>query len=668
MPTPTNRLIHSNSPYLLQHAHNPVDWHPWGPEALAEARRREVPIFLSVGYSACHWCHVMERESFEDPGVAEVLNANFVAIKVDREERPDLDELYMSAVHLMGLRGGWPLSVWLTPDLRPFYGGTYFPPESRYGMPGFRPLLERIAQLWAHEREDLLKDAHSLAEGLRRLAQPRPGRGLPGPSVFQRALEHLRGSFDPRWGGFGAAPKFPPLMGLELLLRRGTARDQAMVHRTLEAMADGGMCDQLGGGFARYSVDGRWLVPHFEKMLYDNALLASVYLQAHQAFGRDRYLQVARNTLDYLLRDLRDPEGGFHSAEDADSEGEEGRFYVWTPAQVAEVLGDRAAAFGAAYGVTPSGNFEHGTSVLHRFSAPQADFESLEGDRLRLLARRSQRPRPRKDDKVLVAWNGFALSALALGHRVTADPAYLEAAQACAAFLRAHLWKEGVLHRGWRQGRTLGPGFLEDYGALMVALVDLYETDFDFTWLQWGASLAEVVLREFEDKDEGGFFTTALGTPDLLVRIKAGHDQATPSGLTLAVQGLVRLGAHLQRPDFEAAAVRDMESVGAQLDESVAPWLGLLNAYDRIASPRLDLAALSTEGPETLGAALRAVWLGRGGMAFGTQEGGHPWLQDRPSGPGGAMLYLCEQGTCALPTSEAGPVVARLQAGLGGQK
>ena len=365
-----NRLSNSLSPYLLQHAHNPVDWRPWGPEALAEARVAQKPIFLSIGYSACHWCHVMERESFENPAVAELLNAHFVSIKVDREERPDLDDLYMDAVQTLTGRGGWPMSVWLTPDLEPFYGGTYFPPESRNGMPGFIPLLTRIAGLWQSDRGDLIGQAGKLAAELKRQAAVEGGADLPGATVLEAALAQLRRGFDARWGGFGGAPKFPQQMAVDLLLARGTAEDRGMATRTLDAMWEGGMFDHLGGGFARYSVDAQWLVPHFEKMLYDNAQLAGCYLTAFQATGEARYAQVARETLDYLLRDLRDAGGGFHSSEDADSEGEEGRFYVFTPAEVREALGQvDGDRFCAAFGVTGAGNFEHGTSVIHRFSS-----------------------------------------------------------------------------------------------------------------------------------------------------------------------------------------------------------------------------------------------------------------------------------------------------------
>ncbi|HEX9009475.1 MAG TPA: thioredoxin domain-containing protein, partial [Holophagaceae bacterium] len=499
----SNRLAGSLSPYLLQHAHNPVDWFPWGEEALAKARAEDKPIFLSIGYSACHWCHVMERESFEHAEVAEVLNTHFVPIKVDREERPDLDDLYMDAVQALTGRGGWPMSVWLTPDLRPFYGGTYFPRESRGGMPGFVPLLRRIAELWTAQRADLEAQARGLSDELRRQAEVQAGEALPGDEVFETALAQLRAGFDSRWGGFGPAPKFPAHMAVELILARGTEADRRMALRTLDAMWEGGMYDHLGGGFARYSVDGQWLVPHFEKMLYDNAQLAACYLAAYQATGEARYASVARETLDYLLRDLRDPAGGVHASEDADSEGEEGRFYVFTPDDIRDALGEAAGArFCTAFGITEAGTFEHGRSVVHRFSCPEgaglAPGEDAEL-RERLRVWRDRRVRPGKDDKVLAAWNGLALSALARGYQVLGDPRYLAAAESCAAFLRRELWTGAGLLRVWREGRAHTPAFLEDHGAVAEGLMDLFEAGGDPAWLRWAEALGEALLARFHD-------------------------------------------------------------------------------------------------------------------------------------------------------------------------
>lgn len=611
-----NRLQHATSPYLLQHAHNPVDWHPWDAEALALARAEDKPIFLSIGYSACHWCHVMERESFEDPATAERLNRAFVCIKVDREERPDLDELYMEAVQALTGRGGWPMSVWLTPDLEPFFGGTYFPPTPRYGMPGFGQLLERIAELWRERRADLVQDARALAASLARQAEVRPGAGLPGAEVFEGALDQLRATFDARWGGFGPAPKFPAHLATGLLLRRGGPEDRSRVRRTLDAMHEGGMFDHLGGGFARYSVDERWLVPHFEKMLYDNALLACAYLEGFQALGEARYAGVVRETLDYLLRDLRDDQGGFHSAEDADSEGEEGRFYVFTPPEVMAVLGaEDGVLFCEAFGITEAGCFEHGTSVLHRFDAP-ADLGQrhglepevlearLDALRARLRAHRDRRVRPGKDDKVLTAWNGLALSALARAARVLGEPCYREAAVACAAFLRRELCPNGALLRTWRKGQAHTPAFLEDYGALILGLVDLHETTFDDAWLDWAEDLAARMQAAFEDGAEGGFFA-APEAPDLIFRSKPGWDGALPSGNTLAAAALLRLGRHRRREDLVRAAERTLVCFGDRLRQAPRGGLGMLAVLNGLLRPEAD-ATLDGPLDDLRSAALRA--------------------------------------------------------------
>ena len=587
----SNRLIHSTSPYLLQHAHNPVDWHPWGAEALDRAVREDKPIFLSIGYSACHWCHVMERESFEDAAVAEVLNAHFIPIKVDREERPDLDDLYMSAVQAITGRGGWPMSVWLTPGLKPFFGGTYFPPTPRHGLPGFQQLLEGIQRAWSERRPDIEGDAQRLLEAMARGAQVQPGDQLPGPGIFSAALAQLRRAYDARWGGFGTAPKFPQVMASLLIFRRGSGADRAMAGRTLDAMWEGGMFDHLGGGFSRYSVDAQWLVPHFEKMLYDNAQLATGYLAAFQATGEARYGRVARETLDYLLRDLQDPAGAFHSSEDADSEGEEGKFYVFTPAEVAQALGPAdAERFCAGYGITAQGNFEQGASVLHRFDAgPGTDFEALEPLRPRLLALREGRVRPGKDDKVIAAWNGLALSALARGYQVLGDRRYLEAATALAGFLQRELWKDGTLLRIWRKGTAHTPGFLEDYAAVAAGLVDLFEAGFDAAWLRWAGQLGEVLLARFEDPDDGGFFGSAAGAQELLFRQKPFQDGALPSGNTLAAGALLRLARHLDRSDFQASAETTLRCAAPALEVAPLAFLGMLSVLDLALAPSLDI-------------------------------------------------------------------------------
>jgi uncharacterized protein YyaL (SSP411 family) len=662
----SNRLAGSLSPYLLQHAHNPVDWFPWGAEALARARAEQKPIFLSIGYSACHWCHVMERESFENAEVAEALNAHFVSIKVDREERPDLDDLYMDAVQTLTGRGGWPMSVWLTPDLEPFYGGTYFPPEPRGGMPGFLPLLRRIAEVWREDRDGVRGQGSALAAELRRQAAVEPGPELPGTPVLEAALDQLRGAFDARWGGFGPAPKFPQSMAVELILARGRAEDQAMARRTLDAMWEGGMYDHLGGGFARYSVDGQWRVPHFEKMLYDNAQLATCYLAAFQATGEARYAEVARGTLDYLLRDLRDPVGGFHSSEDADSEGEEGRFYAFTPADVREALGgpdgDR---FCEAFGITPGGTFEHGRSVVHRFSCPpgerlpEAEDRALR-EKLRLW--RDRRVRPGKDDKVLAAWNGLALTALARGFQVLGEARFLEGARDCARFLHRELWREGRLLRVWRQGRAHTPAFLEDHAAVVEGLVDLFEADFDTAWLDWAEDLAEALMARFHDASEGGFFSTEADQGDLLFRQKPGFDNAIPGGNTLAARALLRLSRHLQRADFRAAAEGALRCFGPWMTRAPRAFLGLLGVLDLALREPLEVAVSGEPSSEPVRRLLAEVHRRHlpGRVVSASADQLLPLHEGRGRPAEGALAFVCRGHACAAPVSTPDGLAALL--------
>jgi len=662
----TNHLAHSLSPYLLQHAHNPVDWHPWGEEALAKARAEQKPIFLSIGYSACHWCHVMERESFENFAVAEVLNRHFVCIKVDREERPDLDDLYMDAVQALTGRGGWPMSVWLTPDLEPFYGGTYFPPEPRGGLPGFVPLLARIAELWESDQAGLVDQATKLTAEIRKQAEVEAGRQIPEEALFDAALAQLRRSYDARWGGFGGAPKFPQHMAVELILARGTAQDRTMATRTLDAMWEGGMYDHLGGGFARYSVDGQWLVPHFEKMLYDNAQLASCYLAAFQATGEARYAQVARETLDYLLRDLRDPSGGFHSSEDADSEGEEGKFYVFTPEDIRAALQEPdATRFCVAYGIAEGGNFEHRTSVVHRFSCPEDGALPLAEDRAlreRLRLWRDRRTRPGKDDKVLAAWNGLALSALARGFQILGDARYLEAAQACASFLHHELWHGGRLLRVWRQGRAHTEGFLEDHAAVLEGLVDLFEADFDARWLTWAEALGEDLLARFGDAAEGGFFSTEAHQKDLLFRQKPGYDNAIPSGNTLATRALLRLSRHLEREDFRQAAEGTLRCFGLWMTRAPRAFLGLLSALDLTLRERLDVALSGHPGDLDIQAMLAEVHRRYlpGRVLSVSSDQLLPLHEGRGPATGRALAFVCRGQTCATPVSSAGELAGLL--------
>ena len=645
----SNRLLEATSPYLLQHAHNPVDWYPWGEEALARARDLDLPIFLSVGYSACHWCHVMERESFEDHAVAGFLNAYFVPVKVDREERPDLDDLYMGAVQLMTGRGGWPMSVWLTPDLEPFYGGTYFPPEPRGGMPGFLEVLEAVERVWRERRADVSAQARSLLGSLR--VGRGPSGGLPGVGLVEAAVRHLRQTFDPAWGGFGGAPKFPPVHALTLLLGRSDPGERGMAVRTLDAMAAGGIRDHLGGGFARYSVDERWLVPHFEKMLYDNAQLAWVYLEAFRVGGGHRHAELAREILDYLLGEMRDASGGFHTSEDADSEGEEGRFSTFTLREIQEVLGSDAGRFCQAYGVTREGNFEAGRNLLHRLGGGDFPETELGPLRRRLKAHQDRRPRPPKDDKVLTAWNGLAISVFAKGGALLGDARYLAAAEACADFLHRELWAPGGLLRTWRRGRAHTPAFLEDYGALILGLIDLYEAGFQARWLHWGRELGEILLQRFLDP-AGGFFGTEAR--DVLFRQHPVFDQAIPSGNALAALALLRLGRHWERADFEDAARDALARFAGEMEEAPNGCLGLLRVLEEWGREALELVLVG-DPSDPAASALKRVLVGRlrpGSLL--TQVASDPTLPlHRGKGGGGAAVHICRARACLPPVCDA---------------
>jgi uncharacterized protein YyaL (SSP411 family) len=608
-----NRLAGETSPYLLQHAHNPVDWYPWGDEALERARRENKPIFLSIGYSSCHWCHVMERESFEDDQTAEILNAHFVSIKVDREERPDLDEIYMTAVQLMTGGGGWPLSVFLTPDLEPFYGGTYFPPEDRLGMPSFRSVLRAVAAAWGEKPDKVAELAGQMVEAIQANAAPAlSGSGLPDASVLSNAAAELKAEFDPRWGGFGHAPKFPPGSAIALLLRQQLhAGDEGLLEMstvTLDRMACGGMYDQIGGGFHRYSVDTQWLVPHFEKMLYDNAILTQVYLEAYQATGRDLYRRVARGILEYVLREMTDPCGGFHSAEDADSEGEEGKFYVWRPHEISAVLGEEDGAFFSEYyGVTERGNFEGG-SILHiphdpaNFAAAKGISEGQLEDRLaplrrKLLAERSKRVRPGKDDKVLAAWNGMMISAFARAYQILGDERYLHAAERAADFVLREMVRDGGLLRTYRATDSAGeeglsklPAYLDDYAQMAGALVDLYEASFELRWLEAADDLARKMVADFWDEKDGAFFYTSAAHGDLLVRTKPFFDGAVPSGNSAATAVLLRLSKLLDNEDYRQKAESVLASMADRMREQPRAHLDLLVAADFSLRPSREIA------------------------------------------------------------------------------
>ena len=658
---PANRLAQETSPYLLQHAHNPVDWHPWGAEALERARREDRPIFLSVGYSACHWCHVMERESFENEAVARLMNEHFVNVKVDREERPDIDEIYMKAVQSLTGQGGWPMSVFLTPELEPFYGGTYFPPHSAYGRPGFTELLLGLARAWKEDRERVVQQGSRLRE---RIAAEGSldARGELDPGVLARSLAALQQSFDPLWGGFGDAPKFPHAMDLRLLLRHASRTGQdaprQMALLSLDKMARGGISDQLGGGFHRYSTDREWLVPHFEKMLYDNALLVPAYLEAFQITGEARFAAVARGTCEWMLREMRTAGGGFASSQDADSEGEEGRFFSWTPAQLREVLGrelgERAAIH---FGVREGGNFEGGASVLSRPDPAEASAE-MEHARRRLFEARAQRLAPATDDKVLVAWNGLAISALALASQVLGEPRYAESAKLAAEFIwNSMRTPEGRLLATARAGRAHIEAGLDDHAFLLQGLLDLYETDFDPRWLERARALEAQVESLFADREHDGYFTTAAGQADLIARLKGPQDGALPSGNAVHALNLLRLAELCGVGDLALKAQRTILAQAQLLERYPAAFSQMLIAVDFLARGPLEIVVAGQAGEparEALLRVARAEFLPSRVLAATHPEADPeriPLLAQRPAPASGARAYVCRNYACGAPVS-----------------
>lgn len=554
----TNRLIHETSPYLIQHAHNPVDWYPWGEEAFTRAKKENKPIFLSIGYSSCHWCHVMEKESFEDETIAQFMNERFINIKVDREERPDIDEIYMNAVQLMTGSGGWPMSVFLTPDLIPFHAGTYFPPEDRMGLPGLKKILRVVSEYYHSHLREVENIATQIKETLQQMVSILPHQGAMDEKVFSYAFDILQKQFDPLYGGFGGAPKFPNSLALSFLLRywkwTGSKEALRIVELTLEKMAEGGIYDHLGGGFHRYSVDERWLIPHFEKMLYDNALLSRTYFEAYQATQKERYLHVGEEILRYVLRDMKSPDGGFFSTQDADSEGEEGKFYVWTRGEIKQVLGKEIGTpFCAYYGVSQHGNFKDGVSVLHidsslekisqLYGIPVVELEKrLEEGRKKLFFQREKRVKPDRDEKIITSWNGLMISSFVDGFKLTGREEYLHAARTGARFILEKMKRDGDLMRGYSKGISRLNSYSEDYAFLIQALIDLYESTFEMEWFQEADLLNQEMIERFWDEKEGGFFFPTKGDRTLVVRSKNPYDQAVPSANSVAVFNLIRLG------------------------------------------------------------------------------------------------------------------------------
>ncbi len=681
-----NRLAGEKSPYLLQHAGNPVDWHPWDEETFKKARLEDKPIFLSIGYSTCHWCHVMAHESFEDEEVAAVLNRSFVSVKVDREERPDIDQVYMSACRTATGSGGWPLSIFMGPDRKPFYAGTYLPKKSRMGMPGIVDVAERIAELWAGDREQLARIGDEISRAIQPGGQ-QPAAELPGRELADKAQKTLAGSFDRVWGGFGSAPKFPSPHNLGFLLRRHARSPGAdvlqMVEKTLSAMRSGGIFDQVGFGFHRYSVDEKWLEPHFEKMLYDQAMIALAYTDAFLATGDERYAKVTGEIFEYVLREMLSPEGGFHSAQDADSEGREGAFYTWTPAQVAEILGrDAAGVFCRAYGITSRGNFHDGASIPHvpepfeklakNLGMPLPELERLlEYGRRRLFDARENRVHPSKDDKILAAWNGLMIAALAKGAQALGESVYAEAAVRAANFvLRSMRNEAGRIYRRYRLGEVANPGYADDYAFLIWGLIELYETVFDVSYLAEAVRLQEETLNLFGAPD-GGFYYSGKDGEQMIAAEKPLYDGALPSSNSIAAMNLLRLGRMTGNPEFEKRADLLIRSFAREVSTHPVAYTQFLRALDFAQGPTREiLIAGDLSSPKTremVEAVHRSPSPNRVLMVKESGKAGDELSKIAPFSASvvpdkkGAAAYVCQSFTCRNPVKSVSELEAILR-------
>jgi uncharacterized protein YyaL (SSP411 family) len=679
-PAHTNRLAREKSPYLLQHQFNPVDWYPWGEEAFARARREHKPLFLSIGYSTCHWCHVMERESFENQTLADFLNSHFVSIKVDREERPDVDRIYMTFVQATTGQGGWPLNVFLTPDLKPFFGGTYFPPDKRYGRSSFLEVLQQVAKIWETRREDITNSAAEIHARLEQAsAAAAPGEQRFTPNTVRKAASLFKKGYDPRNGGFGDAPKFPQPSQPELLLRYahrfGDDEARRMVLHTCDKMAAGGIHDQLGGGFARYSVDAEWLVPHFEKMLYDNAQLAELYLDAYLVSGNRQYVEVVRDIFDYVLRDMTDPEGGFFSAEDADSEGHEGKFYCWTLAEFSQLLTPEETKVAARYfGVTEKGNFvdhSHPQPLPNQNVLSIADPKLAKGEKAllasakrKLFEARATRVRPHRDDKVLASWNGLMLGAMARAGAVLDDKNYLAAAEKNLAFLKAKLWdpKTKTLFHRWRDGARDQVQLLEGYACLLSGVVELYEATLDPRHLDFAVALAESMVARFYDRERGGFWQSAPTEQDLILRIKEDYDGAEPAGNSVAILALLKLGKITDRKEFADAAEKSLQLFAGRLQDIPQAVPYMLQALDfSLQEPKRVVVAGDPAKPRTraLLHAAQSVYEPNK-VVLGTEGAVEPFAKTLSTSKE-AVVYVCTGTECKPPTSEAAELAKLLK-------
>jgi uncharacterized protein YyaL (SSP411 family) len=681
----TNRLINETSPYLLQHAHNPVDWYAWGEEALARARTENKPILLSIGYSACHWCHVLAHESFENEETARLMNDNFINIKVDREERPDLDQIYMNAVQMMTGHGGWPMTVFLTPEGVPFYGGTYFPPVDRYNMPGFPRVLLGVAEAYRTKQDEVTQTAVQMLGELRRMGAARESGEMPTVEMLDEISRTIARGYDQRYGGFGRAPKFPPAMTLEFLLRHyARTNDQKsleMVEHTDRRMAEGGMYDQLGGGFHRYSTDERWLVPHFEKMLYDNALLSRHYLHVYQQTKNEFYKRILTETLDYVVREMTDSSGGFYSTQDVDSEGHEGKFFVWTPAEIEQVLGkEDAALFNAYYDVTPQGNFE-GQNILNVRSsmeevAKKAGVtleclqEALVRGRSELFTVRERRIKPARDEKILTAWNGLMLASFAEAAAVLERPDYLAVARKNAQFVLDSLRRDRLLLRTHKDGQAKLNGYLEDYAFFADGLIALYESTGETLWLEEARAITDRMIEEFWDSDEGGFFYTGVSHEELIVRSKDYFDNATPSGNSVAAEVLLHLSVLTGNEEYARLAVtlfRLMRDTATRYPSAFGRLLGAVDFY--LSSPK-EIAVIGVRDAADTQALLREIWQRYLPNRVITQaaEGDTrateavPLLRERNMIEGKATAYVCHHYTCRKPVTTAAELGQQLDA------
>ena len=681
-----NRLIHETSPYLRQHAYNPVDWYPWGEEALEKSRNEDKPVMLSIGYSACHWCHVMAHESFESVETAAVMNRHFVNIKVDREERPDLDEIYMNAVTAMTGSGGWPMTVFLTPGLKPFYGGTYFPPEDRYGRPGFPRILEAVAQFYRDRRSDAEEQGDKLKERLVELAGFDSSSETLDTGLLDKAFTGIAASYDATHGGFGTQPKFPPSMTLSFLLRDHLRTDRKaaldMACHSLAKMANGGIYDHLGGGFHRYSVDAKWLIPHFEKMLYDNALLMGTYTEAYQATGDSLFRKVVSETASYVIREMLQTGGGFYATQDADSEGEEGRFFVWTPEQIQDNLGaEQGRLFSRYYGVAAGGNFEHGTSVLHVGAdlEPLAAHLQVEPDKLRaavsegrriLFDHREKRVHPGRDEKIMTDWNGLMIGSLARASRVFDEPAWLDAAADSMGFILDALHEDGRLLHTFKDGRARFNGYLDDYAFTVAALLDLYEATFDPAWFARATSLMDTTIERFWDPEGGGFFFTSDDHETLIVRSKNPYDNAIPSGNAVSVQNLLRLAAFTGRNAYRDRARQTLSLFTDYMGTAPGGFGQLLCGLSWYLDAPVEIALVGAREDAATRAMLDLIdrrFLPNKVVALhDPTRDDHatpeliPLLANRPQINGATTAYVCERFVCRQPVNTVDGLAALL--------